>query len=163
MEEFYGGRIDLLVSTVVIEVGINVPNATVMVLENAERFGLAQMHQLRGRVGRGGHQSYCFLIIHGESEVARQRGEIMESSSDGFLIAEEDLKLRGPGDIFGTRQHGLPPLVISDLARHGEILQQARDEARQLIEEDPQLLHEDHQALRERVQGMFGRGLTLDL
>ncbi len=163
MEEFYGGRIDLLVSTVVIEVGINVPNATVMVLENAERFGLAQMHQLRGRVGRGGHQSYCFLIIHGESEVARQRGEIMESSSDGFLIAEEDLKLRGPGDIFGTRQHGLPPLVISDLARHGEILQQARDEARQLIEEDPQLLHEDHQALRERVQGMFGSGLTLDL
>ena len=160
---FYRGEIDLLVSTVVIEVGINVPNATVMVLENAERFGLAQMHQLRGRVGRGSHQSYCFLILQGESDVARQRGEIMEASSDGFLIAEEDRKLRGPGDIFGTRQHGLPPLVISDLARHGEILRQARTEAKKLIEEDPHLERPEHEALRGRVQRLFGSDLMLDL
>ena len=163
MEEFYRGEIDLLVSTVVIEVGINVPNATVMVMENAERFGLAQMHQLRGRVGRGSHQSYCFLILHGESEVARQRGEIMESSSDGFLIAEEDLKLRGPGDIFGTRQHGLPPLVLSDLVRHRDILEQAREEAQKLIEADPQLLQADHESLRLRVERLFGNDLMLDL
>ena len=163
MEDFYRGEIDLLVSTVVIEVGINVPNATVMVLENAERFGLAQMHQLRGRVGRGSHQSYCFLILQGESDVARQRGEIMEASSDGFLIAEEDLKLRGPGDIFGTRQHGLPPLVISDLARHGEILRQARTEAKKLIDEDPHLERPEHEALRGRVQRLFGSDLMLDL
>ncbi|MBQ9016032.1 MAG: ATP-dependent DNA helicase RecG [Firmicutes bacterium] len=163
MEAFYEGDIDLLVSTVVIEVGINVPNATVMVLENAERFGLAQMHQLRGRVGRGSHASYCFLILHGESEVARQRGEIMEASSDGFLIAEEDLKLRGPGDIFGTRQHGLPPLVLSDLVRHADVLEKAADEAKRLMAEDPQLGRPEHEGLRRRVKRMFGNDLMLDL
>lgn len=163
MEAFYRGEIDLLVSTVVIEVGINVPNATVMILENAERFGLAQMHQLRGRVGRGSSKSYCFLILQGDSEVARQRGEIMQSSADGFVIAEEDLKLRGPGDLFGTRQHGLPVLYISDLARHGEIMQQAREEARRLIESDPQLAAPQHAKLRRRVERMFGSGFTLDL
>ncbi|MBQ6370879.1 MAG: ATP-dependent DNA helicase RecG [Firmicutes bacterium] len=163
MEEFYRGEIDLLVSTVVIEVGINVPNATVMVLENAERFGLAQMHQLRGRVGRGKHKSYCFLIRQGDSEVASKRGEIMESSADGFYIAEEDLKLRGPGDIFGTRQHGLPPLLIADLVRHREILQKAREEAARVIEEDPGLLLAGHEELRRRVLRLFGNSLMLDL
>lgn len=163
MEEFYRGEIDLLVSTVVIEVGINVPNATVMILENAERFGLAQMHQLRGRVGRGEYKSYCFLIMCGDSQIARQRGEIMESSADGFVIAEEDLKLRGPGDLFGTRQHGLPVLYISDLARHGEIMQKAREEARQMIEEDPQLAAPEHAKLRHRVMQMFSGDFTLDL
>lgn len=163
MEDFYRGRIHLLVSTVVIEVGINVPNATVMILENAERFGLAQMHQLRGRVGRGRHRSFCFLILGGDSEVARRRGEIMESSTDGFLIAEEDLKLRGPGDIFGTRQHGLPPLFVSDLARHGQVLEQARREALRLKEEDPGLQRAEHRKLRERVKRLFGSGFMLDL
>ena len=163
MGAFYDGRIDLLVSTVVIEVGINVPNATVMVMENAERFGLAQMHQLRGRVGRGRHSSYCFLILQGESEIAEQRGKIMEASSDGFYIAEEDLKLRGPGDIFGTRQHGLPALYISDLARHGEIMGKAREEARNLIAADPSLSAPEHEGLRRRVLKLFGNEFTLDL
>ncbi len=163
MEAFYQGKIDLLVSTVVIEVGINVPNATVMIMENAERFGLAQMHQLRGRVGRGSEKSWCFLIMHGDTEVSRRRGEIMQNSSDGFLIAEEDLKLRGPGDLFGTRQHGLPELLVADLARHGEILGKAREEAQKLIEEDPDLSKEEHAALRRRVEKMFGSGFTPDL
>lgn len=163
MESFYRGEIDLLVSTVVIEVGINVPNATVMVIENAERFGLAQMHQLRGRVGRGKHTSYCFLIRHGDSDISRRRGEIMEGSSDGFLIAEEDLKLRGPGDIFGTRQHGLPALAIADLVRHADIMQKAREEARLLVEDDPDLSRPEHAALAGRVRKLFGRDFMLDL
>ncbi len=163
MEEFHDGQIDLLVSTVVIEVGINVPNATVMIMENAERFGLAQMHQLRGRVGRGTSKSFCFLISQGSSEVARQRGEIMEKSTDGFFIAEEDLKLRGPGDIFGTRQHGLPALYIADLVRHAEILQEAREKAQKLVKEDPELGRPEHAALRSRVLRLFGGELSLDL
>ena len=163
MEAFYQGQIDILVSTVVIEVGINVPNATLMIIENAERFGLAQMHQLRGRVGRGEHQSYCYLIRHGDSEIARKRGEIMESSSDGFLIAEEDLKLRGPGDIFGTRQHGLPDLFVSDLVRHADIMQQARDEAEELVSRDPDLSRPENAGLRRRVIKQFGEEFTLNL
>ena len=163
MEDFYRGEIDLLVSTVVIEVGINVPNATVMILENAERFGLAQMHQLRGRVGRGSNRSYCFLILQGDSEIAQRRGEIMTSTGNGFVIAEEDLKLRGPGDLFGVRQHGLPALYVSDPVRHAEILRQAGEEARRLIREDPQLRAPGHRALRRRVEQMFGSGFLLDL
>ena len=124
-QEFYRGEIDVLVATVVIEVGINVPNASVIVIENAERFGLAQLHQLRGRVGRGRWQSYCFLITQSQSELAQKRGEIMQSSSDGFFIAEEDMKLRGPGDIFGTRQHGIPELNVADLAKHLKIMEAA--------------------------------------
>jgi len=163
MEDFAAGGIDLLVATVVIEVGINVPNATVMVIENAERFGLAQMHQLRGRVGRGADQSYCYLILDGGSEISEDRCRIMESSSDGFYIAEEDLKLRGPGDIFGTRQHGLPMLSMADLVRHGKILEHARDEALALLEEDPDLSKPEHNALKEKLTEMFGEGFSLDL
>ena len=163
MEDFYGGKTDVLVSTVVIEVGINVPNATVIVVENAERFGLAQLHQLRGRVGRGSHRSYCFLIFDGGSETARKRGEIMESSSDGFYIAEEDLKLRGPGEIFGTRQHGLPDLKIADLSRHLRIMEHARREARAVIRRDPELKDVENGGLRHRVVKMFGDDLSLDL
>ena len=163
MEAFYQGEIHILVATVVIEVGINVPNATVMIMENAERFGLAQMHQLRGRVGRGRHQSYCFLLLGAQTPIAQQRGKIMEESSDGFYIAEEDLKLRGPGDLFGTRQHGLPELYVSDLARHGKIMEQARGEARRLIGEDPSLSAPEHRKLRARVAQLFGGDFTLDL
>ena len=163
MEDFADGRIDIIVATVVIEVGINVPNATFMVIENAERFGLAQMHQLRGRVGRGADQAYCSLILDGGSEISLQRCRIMESSSDGFYIAEEDLKLRGPGDIFGTRQHGLPMLQMADLLRHADILKHARDEAAVMLDADPDLSMQEHRGIRTRLENMFGEGFTLDL
>ncbi|MDO5414696.1 MAG: ATP-dependent DNA helicase RecG [Bacillota bacterium] len=163
MADFYEGKIDILVATVVIEVGINVPNASVIVVENAERFGLAQLHQLRGRVGRGTHKSYCFLIMDGSSEVAKKRGEIMDSSSDGFYIAEEDLKLRGPGEIFGTRQHGLPDLNIADLARHLDVLEHAKREARAILEQDPALKAPENQGIRRRVTKLFGETMSLDL
>ncbi|MGN0701595.1 MAG: ATP-dependent DNA helicase RecG [Lentihominibacter sp.] len=163
MGKFNDGQIDVLVATVVIEVGINVPNATVMVVENAERFGLAQLHQLRGRVGRGRFQSYCFIVLGSDSKVARRRGEIMEESSDGFYIAEEDLKIRGPGEIFGTRQHGLPDMKIADMVRHMDVLIRARDEAKAIIEEDPRLLKEDNQPLKNRVIKLFGEDFSLNL
>lgn len=163
MESFSRGDTDVLVATVVIEVGINVPNATVIVIENAERFGLAQLHQLRGRVGRGSHRSYCFLILDGGSEIAEKRGQIMEASGDGFFIAEEDLKLRGPGEIFGTRQHGLPDLAITDLSKHMKILEQAKEEAKAMLADDPALDAHEHSALRRRITKLFGEDLTLDL
>ena len=163
MESFSRGETDVLVATVVIEVGINVPNATVIVIENSERVGLAQLHQLRGRVGRGSHRSYCFLILDGGSEIAEKRGQIMEASSDGFFIAEEDLKLRGPGEIFGTRQHGLPDLAITDLSKHMKILEQAKEEAKAMLADDPALDAHEHSALRRRITKLFGEDLTLDL
>ena len=163
MESFSRGETDVLVATVVIEVGINVLNATVIVIENSERFGLAQLHQLRGRVGRGSHRSYCFLILDGGSEIAEKRGQIMEASSDGFFIAEEDLKLRGPGEIFGTRQHGLPDLAITDLSKHMKILEQAKEEAKAMLADDPALDAPEHSALRRRITKLFGEDLTLDL
>lgn len=163
MERFSRGDIDILVATVVIEVGINVPNATVMVIENSERFGLAQLHQLRGRVGRGKWQSYCFLIEEGDSELAHRRGEIMEQSSDGFYIAEEDLKLRGPGEIFGTRQHGLPDMKLADMCRHMDVLAAAKDEAMEVLDADPELLHEENMPLRRRINKLFGESLLLNL
>ena len=163
MESFSRGDTDVLVATVVIEVGINVPNATVIVIENAERFGLAQLHQLRGRVGRGSHRSYCFLILDGGSEIAEKRGQIMEASGDGFFIAEEDLKLRGPGEIFGTRQHGLPDLAITDLSKHMKILEQAKEEAKAILADDPALDAPEHGALRRRITKLFGEDMTLDL
>ncbi len=163
MESFSRGETDVLVATVVIEVGINVPNATVIVIENSERFGLAQLHQLRGRVGRGSHRSYCFLILDGGSEITEKRGQIMEASSDGFFIAEEDLKLRGPGEIFGTRQHGLPDLAITDLSKHMKILEQAKEEAKAMLADDPALDAPEHSALRCRITKLFGEDLTLDL
>lgn len=163
MESFSRGETDVLVATVVIEVGINVPNATVIVIENSERFGLAQLHQLRGRVGRGSHRSYCFLILDRGSEIAEKRGQIMEASSDGFFIAEEDLKLRGPGEIFGTRQHGLPDLAITDFSKHMKILEQAKEEAKAMLADDPALDAPEHSALRRRITKLFGEDLTLDL
>ncbi|MDD6043486.1 MAG: ATP-dependent DNA helicase RecG [Eubacteriaceae bacterium] len=163
MDDFVKGNIHAIVSTVVIEVGINVPNATVMVIENSERFGLAQMHQLRGRVGRGGDQSYCFLICHNESKIAMERNEIMASTTDGFVIAEEDLKLRGPGEIFGTRQHGLPEMHISDLIRHGDVLEKAKNIAKELIDRDPNLSAPELAELKQRIKKMFGENIKIEL
>jgi ATP-dependent DNA helicase RecG len=159
MRDFAEGRIDLLVSTIVVEVGIDVPNATVMVIENAERFGLAQLHQLRGRVGRGDDQSYCILITAGSSEYARQRAQIMAASSDGFYIAEKDLELRGPGEFFGTRQHGLPELKLADLTKHIRILETAKTQAAALLSEDPAL--SAHPLLQQKTNQFFERGLNL--
>ena len=163
MTQFYENKIQLLVSTVVIEVGINVPNATMMVIENAERFGLAQLHQLRGRVGRGSHQSYCMLITKESSEVAKQRAQIMVDSQDGFYIAEQDLALRGPGEIFGTRQHGVPDLLIADLAKHAKILIEVKKEADLIIDEDPYLLSEKYVGLKKRIINLFGDDFSLKL
>ncbi len=163
MTRFYENQIQVLVSTVVIEVGINVPNATVMVIENAERFGLAQLHQLRGRVGRGKHQSYCVLVSKKSLEVAVKRAEIMVSSQDGFYIAEQDLKLRGPGEIFGTRQHGVPDLAIADLGRHTKILNDVKKEADQIIKEDPSLKQPVHAGMKQRVLKLFGDDFSLKL
>lgn len=163
MERFAAGEIDMLVSTVVIEVGIDVANATVMIIENCERFGLAQLHQLRGRVGRSSLQSHCILISGKETEVSAKRNEIMVNSSDGFTIAEEDLKLRGPGEIFGTRQHGLPELNIADLVKHVDVLEQVKEVALDILEEDPYLRDGENQILRERVKKMFGENIQLQL
>lgn len=163
MERFAAGEIDILVSTVVIEVGIDVANATVMVIENCERFGLAQLHQLRGRVGRSSLQSHCILICGKESEVSAKRNEIMVNSADGFTIAEEDLKLRGPGEIFGTKQHGLPELNIADLVKHVDVLERVKEVALDILEEDPYLRDSDNQVLRDRVQKMFGENIQLQL
>jgi len=163
MQDFSQGQIQVLVSTVVIEVGINVPNATVMVIENSERFGLAQLHQLRGRVGRGSDQSYCFLLSNNESAVAKERNEIMCKTNDGFEIAEADLKLRGPGEIFGTRQHGLPELHLSDLIRHGDVLEKAKEAALEIMAEDPWLKSDRYAFLKTRIQKMFGDDIKLEL
>lgn len=163
MEAFASGGIDILVSTVVIEVGIDVGNATVMVIENCERFGLAQLHQLRGRVGRSGHQSYCILVCGSDSETAKKRNKIMCSTEDGFVIAEEDLKLRGPGEIFGTRQHGLPELNITDLVKNAGMLEKVKNVARDLIDRDSQLELPEHTELKKRVKKMFGEKIELRL
>ena len=134
MAAFEKNEIQVLVSTTVIEVGINVPNATVMIIEEAQRFGLSQLHQLRGRVGRGKDQSYCILIYKGTSDIMKQRMQIMSETTDGFIIAEKDLILRGPGEVFGLRQHGLPEFKVADLAKHLEIMESAQKDARSIIE-----------------------------
>lgn len=149
MDDFKKGIIHILVSTTVIEVGVDVPNATVMAVENAERFGLTQLHQLRGRVGRGGNQSYCLLINRKDSEQGNVRLNILEKSSNGFEISEADLKLRGPGEFFSTRQHGESGLKIADLVSDMPIMIKARKEAFELVDHDPQILHNRHRTLRE--------------
>jgi len=137
MEDFKRGRIKILVSTTVIEVGVDVPNATVMLIEQAERFGLAQLHQLRGRVGRGAEQSYCILVTERVNDAARERIRTMVDTNDGFQIAEMDLKLRGPGEFFGTRQSGLPSLRVASILRDPEILEVARAHAQEFMERPP--------------------------
>ncbi|MBI2340003.1 MAG: ATP-dependent DNA helicase RecG [Deltaproteobacteria bacterium] len=150
MDRFKKNEVQILVSTTVIEVGVDVPNATVMVVEHAERFGLSQLHQLRGRVGRGGEQSYCLLIAgYAQSEETRYRLKAMEETNDGFKIAEEDLKIRGPGDYLGTRQSGLPEFRLAHLIRDGHLLNAARKRAFQIIEEDPGLEKDEHRLLKK--------------
>ena len=163
MEAFSKGEIDILVSTVVIEVGINVPNAAVMVIENAERFGLAQLHQLRGRVGRGVDESYCFLISDSENEIAQKRGEIMCKTNDGFEIAEEDMVLRGPGEIFGTKQHGVSELILSDVIKHIDVLEKANEVAKEILKKDPSLSKTENWGIKKRVRAMFGEEVSLYL
>lgn len=155
MEAFAGGEVDLLVATTVIEVGVDVPNASLMVVEDADRFGLSQLHQLRGRVGRGDHQSYCVLVTGNRNPQTRQRLKALCASTDGFAIAEEDLKLRGPGDFFGARQHGLPQLKLASLAGDLALLHQAQGAAAAVLEGDPKLSRPEHAALRRRLQELF--------
>ena len=140
MEEFALHHIDVLVSTTVIEVGINVPNATVMMVENAERFGLAQLHQLRGRVGRGEFQSYCIFVSTSENKATMERLKILNESNDGFYISSQDLKLRGPGELFGIRQSGIMKFELGDVFADAPVLQQASEEADRLLREDPDAL-----------------------
>ncbi|MEC7575832.1 MAG: helicase-related protein, partial [Pseudomonadota bacterium] len=149
MKKFAAGDLDVLVATTVIEVGVNVPNASIMVIEHAERFGLAQLHQLRGRVGRGERQSHCFLL-YGKpiSETGKARLKIMRDTEDGFIIAEEDMRLRGAGDILGTRQSGLPDYMLADLSVHGDIIAMARSEAQLIVQKDPRLSSERGAALK---------------
>lgn len=162
MDGFAAGNIDVLVSTTVIEVGINVPNATIMLIENAERFGLAQLHQLRGRVGRGSEKSYCILVSDTKTKVAKERMKTMTESEDGFVISEKDLKLRGPGEFFGIRQHGLPELKIADLYKDMAILKEAQSAAAELLKKDRFLEAEEHQLLREHIDGYL-EGKTLEM
>ena len=155
MSAFHRGELDVLVSTTVIEVGVDVPNASLMVIENAERFGLSQLHQLRGRVGRGKHKSYCVLVTASRGETARERLRALCATNDGFQIAEEDLRLRGPGDFFGKRQHGLPQLKVADFAADMELLKEAREAAQALVAADPELKRPAHRLLRKKVRELF--------
>ena len=155
MAAFAAGESDILVSTTVVEVGVDVPNATCMVVENADRFGLSQLHQLRGRVGRGKAKSYCILLSDSQNEEARARLKVMTQTNDGFRISQEDLRLRGPGDFFGQRQHGLPAMKIADLSCDMRLLDEAQTAARQLMARDPELTEPTHQALRDRIRQLF--------
>lgn len=156
MNDFYSGKIKVLVATTVIEVGVNVPNATVMVIEGAERFGLAQLHQLRGRIGRGGHQSYCIMLSDNKNAETQERLTIMTKTNDGFILAEEDLKLRGPGQFFGTRQHGLPDLKIADIIRDLSIFMEARRAAEQTIK-----VEEEFALIRTILSERFGKEIGM--
>lgn len=157
MASFAAGELDVLAATTVVEVGVDVPNASLMVIENAERFGLSQLHQLRGRVGRGPWQSWCVLMTSSHNLESIQRLKVLTSTNDGFKIAEEDLKLRGPGDFFGSRQHGLPQLKVADFASDIALLKEAQQAAQALVEEDPELTAPEHRLLRERVKKLFSQ------
>jgi ATP-dependent DNA helicase RecG len=155
MARFAKGETSIMVATTVIEVGVDVPNASVMVIENAERFGLSQLHQLRGRVGRGAEQSYCLLMTSFKlSSDSKKRIETMVRTNNGFEIAETDLQLRGPGDLMGTQQSGVLDLLIADLGKDTKLLQAARETAIEILEKDPDLEHSDNQVIREQVARM---------
>ena len=162
MDDFKSGRLDALVSTTVIEVGVDVPNATVMVIENAERYGLSALHQLRGRVGRGAAESWCFLVSDNASESVQKRLKFLCSTSDGFAVAQYDLETRGPGDFFGSRQHGLPTLQIADLMNDTRTLHAAQSEAVALLAEDPLLERPEHALLARQVEQMFDKAGTMN-
>ena len=159
MSNFEKHAIDVLISTSVIEVGIDVPNATCMVIENAERFGLAQLHQLRGRIGRGSVRGLCILLANPSTEEAIQRMKIMTSTEDGFRIAEEDLRLRGPGEFYGVRQHGVPEFYIADPFEDWPILEKAHQEAEIILSKDPEL--KNYENLRKEIERKFGKYLNL--
>ena len=163
MDDFKNKKLDILVSTTVIEVGVNVPNATLMIIENAERFGLAQLHQLRGRVGRGKHKSYCILIYNSKTEVCKERMAIMEETTDGFKISQKDLEIRGPGEFFGTRQHGLPELKVANIFKHIKILKQAQLEARYIIGQDTKLQFVENKKLKEEILYKFSEREEISL
>ena len=155
MADFAAGRLDVLVATTVIEVGVDVPNAVIMVIENAERFGLAQMHQLRGRVGRGVHKSTCILISDNHGEITRARLKAMTRTTDGFKIADEDLRLRGPGDFFGNRQHGLPRLKLVTLTGDMSLISRAQEAAVDILRADPLLQQPQNRPLAKLVDALF--------
>jgi len=161
MDRFRRGEVQVLVSTLVIEVGVDVPNATVMMIEHAERFGLAQLHQLRGRIGRGAEKSTCLLLAEPKTEEAEQRIRVMCETTDGFRIAEEDLRLRGPGEFFGTRQHGMPELAIGNIVEDYDLLRLARNEALAWIKTDPDLSREASQPVRRALAKRFRDTLRL--
>ncbi|NLI58525.1 MAG: ATP-dependent DNA helicase RecG [Clostridium sp.] len=161
MESFLKGEIDILVSTTVIEVGVNVPNAAVMVIENSERFGLSQLHQLRGRVGRSVHKSYCILYNEGKNKVAKERMKVMEKNSDGYIISRKDLEIRGPGEFFGTRQHGIPQLKIANLYNDMDILKKAQTAALDLIKKDQDFTMKEHFLLKKKIINEFGEKINI--
>ena len=162
MSSFVRGETDVLVATTVIEVGVDVPNATLIIIQNAERFGLSQLHQLRGRVGRGKSKSYCVLVSDADNDDAKARLNIMCKTNDGFRISEEDLRLRGPGDFFGSRQHGLPEMHVADLGADTKVLKAAQEEAELLLKEDPELDFPEHAALKERIEAMLKDNSTFN-
>lgn len=161
MQKFKDKQIDILISTTVIEVGVNVPNASIMVVENAERFGLAQLHQLRGRVGRGEYQSYCILKYQGNSEIIRQRMKIMQETNDGFVIAGKDLELRGSGEFFGTRQHGIPEFKIANLFEDMNVLKIVQSLAIKIEQEDPKLELEKNSKLKKLIENKFSNRIEI--
>jgi ATP-dependent DNA helicase RecG len=155
MQSMAQNKIQCLIATTVVEVGIDIPNSTVMVIENAERFGLTQLHQLRGRIGRGTAQSYCILVQHGKTPDSIHRLKVMESTSNGFKISDEDLKLRGPGEFFGTRQHGYIKSKLANFIEDGPIIYQTRKRAHEIVILDPQLQMEKHQGIRKQFMGNY--------
>lgn len=155
MSGFAAGDYEILVSTTVIEVGVDIPNAALMIVENADRFGLSQLHQLRGRVGRGSHKSYCVLFSDSKTPESQSRLKIMTQTNDGFLISQEDLRLRGPGDFFGSRQHGLPEMHVADLSADMRVLKTAQEEAHAVLRADPDLIMPEHQPLKDRIHAIF--------
>ena len=161
MDAYKRHELDILVSTTVIEVGVDVPNATVMMIENADRFGLAELHQLRGRVGRGSFQSYCIMINTSDTDKAKERLEILNNSNDGFKIAEEDLRLRGPGDMFGLRQSGNLDYRIADIYRDREIMKRAGEAVDFIMEKDPCLENTESQRLRKMLNRYLENGSIL--